>query len=249
MNADGSGLLVGADTLVGQSTRVGFALGSGQISASTSAREASADVRTHAAGLYAGGREAAFQWQAGALYGQQKISTHRRVVAGDVAARVGSDEDGHAAQAYAEGAYVFGGSRGSWAPFVNVAYQQLHTPTIHEHGLFGALDIDSQRSSQTFGTLGLRGEMKLGDAGTALFGSIGWRHAWGDVDSASRMRFAGGGTAFDIQGVPIAEDAGTVGAGLRFRPSSTVTIDATYSGQFASAAKDQAARLSVNWAF
>ena len=249
MSANGGGLLIGADTVVAQSTRVGFALGSGQISASTPARDASADVRTHTAGLYAGGREGAFQWQAGALYGQQKIRTHRGVAVGDVAARVGSDDDGHAAQGYVEGAYVFDGSRGSWAPFVNVAYQQLRTPTIHEYGSFGALDIDSDRSSQTFGTLGLRGEIKLGDAGTALFGSVGWRHAWGDVDSASRMRFADGGTAFDIQGVPIAEDAGTISAGLRFRPSSAVTIDATYSGQFASDAKDQAARLSLNWAF
>jgi len=248
-NANGSGLLVGADTVVGQSTRVGFALGTGQISASASARDASADVRTHTAGLYAGGREGAFQWQAGALYGQQKISTHRSVAVGDVTDNVGSEDDGHAAQGYVEGAYVFDGSRGSWAPFVNVAYQQLRTPTIHEHGSFSALDIDSDRSSQTFGTLGLRGEIKLADGGAALFGSVGWRHAWGDVDSTSRMRFADGGTAFDIQGVPIAANAGTISAGLRFRPSPTVTIDATYSGQFASDAKDQAARLSLSWAF
>jgi len=249
MNANGGGLLIGADTVVGQSTRLGFALGSGQISASTPARDASADVRTHTAGLYAGGREGAFQWQAGALYGQQKIRTHRGIAVGDTTARVGSDDDGHAAQGYVEGAYVFDGSRGSWAPFVNVAYQQLRTPTIREHGSFGALEIDSDRSSQTFGTLGLRGEVKLGDAGTALFGSVGWRYAWGDVDSASRMRFAGGGAAFDIQGSPIADDAGTISAGLRFRPTPAVTIDATYSGQFASDAKDQAARLSLNWAF
>jgi autotransporter-associated beta strand protein len=249
MDTNGSGLLVGADTVVGQSTRVGIALGIGQISASTPARDASADVRTHTAGLYAGGREGAFQWQAGALYGQQNIRTHRDVSVADVAARVGSDDDAHAAQGYVEGAYVFDGSRGSWAPFVNAAYQQLRTPTIHEDGSFGALEIDSDRSSQTFGTVGLRGEMKLRDAGTALFGSVGWRHAWGDVDSASRMRFAGGGAAFGILGVPIAEDAVAISAGLRFRPSTAVTIDATYSGQFASDVKDQAARLSLNWAF
>lgn len=249
MNTNGGGLLVGADTVVGQSTRLGFAVGSGQISASTPARDASSDVRTHTAGVYAGGREGAFQWQTGALYGQQNIRTHRTVTVGDVAARVSSDDDGHAAQGYVEGAYVVDGARGSWAPFVNLAYQQLRTPTIREHGSFAALDVESDRSSQTFGTLGLRGEEKLGDSGTAIFGSAGWRHAWGDVDSASRMRFAGGSAAFDVQGVPIADDAGVVTAGLRFRPSQSVTIDATYSGQFASDAKDQSARLSLNWMF
>jgi fibronectin-binding autotransporter adhesin len=248
-SASGGGVLVGADTAVGQSTRVGLAIGSGQISASTPERDASADVRTRTAGIYAGGRVDAFQWQAGALYGQEKIRTHRTVTVGDAAGRVGSDEDAHATQGYVEGAYVIDGARGSWAPFVNVAFQQLRTPTIHEHGELGALDVASDRSSQTFGTLGLRGEAKLGDAGTSLFGSVGWRHAWGDVDSSSRMRFADGGASFDVQGVPIADDAGVVTAGVRFRPSQSVTVDATYSGQFAKDAKDQSARLSLSWAF
>jgi uncharacterized protein with beta-barrel porin domain len=249
MSASGGGLLVGADTVVGATTRVGFALGTGQISASTPARDASADVRTRTAGLYAGGRGDAFQWQAGALYGQQKIRTHRTATLGDLSARIGSDDDAHAAQGYVEGAYVIDGTRGSWAPFVNVAYQQLRTPTIHEHGSIGALDVDADRSHQTFGTLGLRGEAKLGDTGTAVFGSLGWRHGWGDVDSTARMRFAGTGMSFDIQGVPVADDAGVVTAGLRFRPAPSVTVDATYSGQFAGDAKDQSARLSLSWAF
>jgi len=227
MSANGGGLLVGADTVVGQTTRLGMAVGTGQISVSTPARGASADVRTRTAGLYAGGREGAFEWQAGALYGQENIRTHRTVTVGDLAGRVGSDDDAHAAQGYVEAAYVFDGSRGSWAPFVNVAYQQLRTPGIHEHGAFGALNVDADRSGQTFGMLGVRGEARLGDSGTAIFGSLGWRHASGDVDSASRMRFAGSDTSFDIQGVPVADNAGIATAGLRFRPASNVVVDAT----------------------
>jgi fibronectin-binding autotransporter adhesin len=248
-SANGGGLLVGADTVVGQTTRVGFAVGTGQVSVSTPARDSSADVRTRTAGIYAGGREGAIQWQAGALYGQENIRTHRTVTVGDLSGRVSSDDDAHAAQGYVEAAYVFEGARGSWAPFVNVAYQQLRTPSIREHGAFGALDIDADRSTQTFGTLGLRGEAKLGDGGTALFGSVGWRHASGDVDSTSRMRFDGSATSFDIQGVPIADNAGIATAGLRFRPAANVVVDATYSGQFAKEAKDQSARVSVAWMF
>lgn len=249
MSGSGGGVLFGADTGVGQGTRLGFALGSGQISASTPARDSSADVRTRTAGLYAGGRIDAFQWQAGALYGQDKIRTHRTVTVGDESSRLGSDEDAHAAQGFVEGAYVIDGARGSWAPFVNVAYQQLRTPAVRESGDFGALNEAAEHSQQTFGTLGLRGEAKLGDAGTSLIGSVGWRHAWGDVDATAPMRFQGGGPTLDIQGVPIADNAGVVTGGLRFRPSASVTIDATYSGQFAKDAKDQSARLSLNWAF
>jgi uncharacterized protein with beta-barrel porin domain len=53
----------------------------------------------------------------------------------------------------------------------------------------------------------------------------------------------------DVQGVPIADNAGVVTGGVRFRPSESVTVDATYSGQFAKDAKDQSARVSLNWAF
>lgn len=250
LSASGGGVLFGADTGVGQGTRLGFALGSGQISASTPARDSSVDVRTRTAGLYAGGRVDAFQWQAGALYGVEKIHTHRTVTVGDDSARLGSDQDAHTAQAFVEGAYVIDGSRGSWAPFVNVAYQQLRTPSAYEHSdFFGALNEAAEHSHQTFGTLGLRGEAKLGDSGTSLIGSVGWRHAWGDVDSSAAMRFQGGGSTLDVQGVPIADNAGVVTAGLRFRPSESVTVDATYGGQFAKDAKDQSARLSLNWAF
>jgi outer membrane autotransporter protein len=250
MTASGGGVLFGADTGVGQGTRLGFALGSGQISASTPARDSSVDVRTRTAGLYAGGRVDAFQWQAGALYGTEKIHTHRTATVGDESARLGSDQDAHTAQAFVEGAYVIEGTRGSWAPFVNVAYQQLRTPSAYEHSdFFGALNEASEHSHQAFGTLGLRGEAKLGESSTSLIGSVGWRHAWGNVDSSAAMRFQGGGPTLDVQGVPIADNAGVVTGGVRFRPSESVTVDATYSGQFAKDAKDQSARLSLNWAF
>jgi len=102
----------------------------------------------------------------------------------------------------------------------------------------------------TFGTLGARGSFQLDDDGDVRANfSLGWQHAWGDLTPVDSMRFAMGGPSFDISGVPVARNAGVVNGGVSFMVAPSVTVDATYSGQFASDAKDQAARVSLTWAF
>jgi uncharacterized protein with beta-barrel porin domain len=121
---------------------------------------------------------------------------------------------------------------------------------MHEHGNAAALDVSGEKTDQTFATLGVRGRLDLSaQGGVGLFGSVGWQHAWGDTDTFSRQRFASGGNAFMVAGTPIADNAGVATFGLQFKPAASVTIDASYSGQFAGEAKDQSARLSVNWMF
>jgi outer membrane autotransporter protein len=248
LRANGGGMLVGADTGVGTDTRLGFALGTGHVSAS--ARGDSADGDTRTAGLYGSGHYGNVLLQAGALYSHRDIDTHRTVAAGELQQRLAGNMRARSAQLFVEGAYDFRFDHGSLAPFLNLARQELRTNSLHEHGGDAALDVQGDKSAQTFGTLGLRGQWDLSAEGRiGLFGSMGWQHAWGDTDSLSRQRFAAGGDAFQVAGTPIAENAGVATFGLRFQPAPAVTIDASYSGQFASDAKDQSARLSLNWAF
>ncbi len=248
LNTNGSGLLVGADTGIGSDTRLGVALGSGHVSASARGDSASGDTRT--AALYGSGHYGNVLLQAGALYSYRDIDTHRTVDVDTLGGRVAGSQHARSAQVFVEGAYAFRFDRASLAPFVNVARQQLRTDHLHEQPGPAALDVMGETSSQTFGTLGLRGNWTLSDeGGMAAFGSVGWQHAWGDTDTLSRQRFVAGGDTFQVAGTPIAENAGVATMGLRFKPAPSVTIDASYMGQFASHAKDQSARLSVNWAF
>ena len=63
------------------------------------------------------------------------------------------------------------------------------------------------------------------------------------------MRFANGNLAYTVDGVPVARNAAAFNGGLSFALSRNVTVDASYNGQFASHANDQAARMSLTWMF
>jgi hypothetical protein len=57
-------------------------------------------------------------------------------------------------------------------------------------------------------------------------GTLGWRHALGDVTPTSTLAFAGG-HAFTIAGVPIARDAAIVEAGLDLKMTANGTLGPT----------------------
>lgn len=248
LRANGGGMLVGADTGVGSDTRIGFALGTGHVSASARGDSATGDTRT--AGLYGSGHYGNLMLQAGALYSHRDIDTHRTAEADDLIERLNGDTRARSAQVFVEGAYAFRFDHASLAPYLNVARQELRTNALHEHGGDAALDVRGDKSAQTFATLGLRGSHELSaDGGIGVFASVGWQHAWSDIETSSRQRFATGGDAFQVAGTPIADNAGVATLGLRFKPAPAITIDASYVGQFAGDAKDQSARLSLNWVF
>lgn len=248
LSANGSGLLVGADTGLGDDTRLGVALGTGHVSASARGDSATGDTRT--AALYGSGQYGHVLLQAGALYSYRDIDTHRTIDVDTLGRRVGGSQHARSAQVFVEGAYAFRFDHASLAPFANVARQQLRTDGLHEQPGPAALDVQGDTSAQTFATLGLRGDWTLSrEGGVSAFGSVGWQHAWGDTETFSRQRFVAGGDTFRVAGTPIAQNAGVATLGLRFQPTPSVTIDASYMGQFASDAKDQAARVNVNWAF
>ncbi|MFX6019254.1 autotransporter domain-containing protein, partial [Acinetobacter baumannii] len=78
---------------------------------------------------------------------------------------------------------------------------------------------------------------------------LGWRHAFGDVTPDTTMRFASGGDAFSIGGVPIARNAAVVEAGLDFNLSPNAVLGVSYGGQFSSGVTDQTFRANFNMKF
>jgi outer membrane autotransporter protein len=75
-------------------------------------------------------------------------------------------------------------------PFGNLAYVNLHTGSFDEKGGQGALHSRNSGMDTAFTTIGLRGSTDFALGGTELSanGSIGWRHAIGDVAPTSRWR-------------------------------------------------------------
>ncbi|HET7414007.1 MAG TPA: autotransporter domain-containing protein, partial [Pararhizobium sp.] len=113
-----------------------------------------------------------------------------------------------------------------------------------------ALKTDSRTTDTTFTTLGLDASTRFDLAGTSAraHGTLGWRHAFGDVVPRSTHALAGG-DAFTVAGVPIAEDAAIIEAGLDFDITDNATLGIAYQGQIASDARQHGvtARLGIRF--
>ncbi|WP_250625598.1 autotransporter-associated beta strand repeat-containing protein [Pinirhizobacter soli] len=250
LSANGSGIALGADTSIGSAGRVGALVAKGQGTARSWTPDTSSRHVDSYAGLYADFRLDAFHLQAGAIYGWQKVTANRFIAVDNIRGSAGSRYDANTSQGYLEGSYEVGIGHSSLAPFINIAYDHLSTDPIHEHGSVAAFNVDGEGSSITVGTLGARGNFQLNDdGGLRAIVSLGWQHAWGDVKPMNSMRYVAGGPSFTIAGVPVAKNAAAFTGGISFLVAPKVSVDATYSGQFASHATDQAARLSLTWMF
>ena len=249
LQADGSGLIVGADTGVGSDTRLGAILGHSQNSLQLDARDSSAHVTADQLGFYGSTAFGAIDLRAGAAYSWQDIDTTRHVAFGDFSESLGARGHARTGQVYAEGGYRFTSDSGNqFEPFLNATHVQLHTDAMNENGGSAALSTGSDSSAVNTATLGLRDAFRLSGGAIAAHGSLGWQQAWGDLTPVSTMHFAGG-DAFDISGVPVARHALVADAGLSFRVAAHTEVDASYMGQFGGDVKDQGARLSLNMTF
>ncbi len=249
MQANGSGLLVGADTGVGSDARLGAILGHSQNSLQLDGRASSAQVTADQLGFYGSTAFGAIDLRAGAAYSWQDIDTTRHAAFGDFSESLVSRGHARTGQIYVEGGYRFTSDGGNqFEPFLNAAHVQLHTDAVNESGGAAALNTDSDSSSVNTATLGLRDAFQVSGSAISAHGSLGWQQAWGDLTPVSTMHFAGG-DAFAISGVPVAHHALVADAGLSFRVAAHTEVDASYMGQFAGDVKDQGARLSLNMTF
>ena len=251
LDANGSGLLFGADIPAGNVTRLGAVMGTGEGTARITALGSSSHIVDQHLGVYGSLQTGTLQWQGGAIYGWQKVDTHRFVGFGGFGGSALSSYHAHTAQAYVDASLPFVQGRTTLAPFANLAVERLSTPTIQENGTPAALDVTAQDSTLGYGTLGLRASFDLGapNHGLHAYASLGWQHAWGDTLPVDTMRFESGGGSFAIAGLPVAKNAGVVSTGIGFTVAPSVSVDASYQGQFGQHARDQSARISIDWTF
>ena len=138
----------------------------------------------------------------------------------------------------------------AFEPFANLAYVNLSTGGFSETGA-AALTGRSDSTGVTFSTLGLRAstDFRLNGMAATARGSLGWRHAYGDVTPTALLAFAGGGSSFSIQGVAIAKDSAVVDAGFDVVVARNVSVGFAYVGQAASHAQDHDFKANLNWKF
>lgn len=245
------GFFIGGDAPVFDSWRFGAVAGYSHTSFDVKDRHSSGSSDNYHLGLYGGTQWGDLAFRTAAAYTLHDNSASRSIAFPGFSETLKGDYNAGTAQVFGEVAHGFTMAGTRFEPFANLAYVNLHTGGFRETGGAAALASGSTNTDTTFTTLGLRGSTTFDVKGAAVSakGMIGWRHAFDGVTPASTMRFAGGGNAFTVAGVPVARDAAVVEAGLDFALTPTAVLGVFYGGQFGSGAIDQSFKANLSTKF
>ncbi|MDQ0996222.1 outer membrane autotransporter protein [Phyllobacterium ifriqiyense] len=241
------GFITGFDAAVATNWRLGALAG---YSRSTFYAKGSGESDNYHVGLYGGGRFNALSFRTGLAYSWHSIETSRSVAFPGFEDRLKADYDAGTFQTFGELGYRIDTQRVSFEPFANLAHVRVKTEDFSESGGSAALAAESETTSTTFTTLGLRAAapFTLGTVEAEARATVGWQHAYGDTTPLSTLAF-NGGSAFTIAGAPIAKDTGLIEAGVDVKLGNRTTFGVSYSGQFGSDVRQNGvdARFSVKF--
>jgi subtilase-type serine protease len=222
------GFTIGGDTLMFDSWRVGLLGGYSNTSFSIGGRSSSGSSDNYHVSIYGGRQFGNLSLRTGAAYTWHDIRTSRSVAFPGFTDSLTANYDARTAQVFGDLGYRVDMGRFAFEHFGSLAYVNLRTEGFKETGGPAALTSKRVTTGGTFTTLGLR--------------------ASSDFALGSMMATAGG-SAFTIAGVPIAQNAAVVEAGLDLKLFQDATFGISYNGQFASNARDQSVKANLAMKF
>lgn len=239
------GVISGIDVTFNGQWRMGVAGGYSQSNFSSPGFAASGSSESYHIALYGGGQFGAWGLRGGATFSWNDIVTTRQVAVVNLNGIQRGAYTTNTTQVFGELGHRFRFGASIFEPFANVAYVRVDG-NINETGLLAV--TGSSVLDTTYTTLGLRGGTALTQMLTAR-GMLGWRHALGDISPVAALAFQSGGTAFALNGSPIARDALVAEAGLDLALTPNASIGVSWSGQFANGAQNNAIRGNLIWRF
>jgi outer membrane autotransporter protein len=240
------GVIFGGDMMVGSDWRVGVLGGYSRSFFDTDSSNG-ASTNYHLGG-YAGTKWGPVAFRTGLNYTWHNVDTSRTITA--LGQTLSGDYDGSSFNAYGELAYRLDVGKSALEPFAALAHSRTRTDGFTETGGTAALTVDDSSMNTTFTTVGLRASTDLDIAGVASVarGTIGWMHAFGDVDPVSSARFATG-DSFSVTSTPVDRNAALLEAGVDLTITPASTLSFTYNGQIGSNAYDHGANAKLRVKF
>ncbi|WP_186416874.1 autotransporter domain-containing protein, partial [Bosea sp. CS1GBMeth4] len=235
------GFLIGADVAVADSMRFGIVAGYSRSVFDVNARLSSGESDNYHLGLYGGGQWGALGLRFGASYTWHDLSTRRTVAFAGFGDRLRADYDAGTAQLFGEMGYRIALGQVALEPFASLTYVDLRSDSFGETGGAAALGARYGDTRVGYSALGLRASasLRLQGMDLTLRGALAWRHAFGEVKPEAMLAFSGS-SPFTVAGVPIANDAALVEAGVDLAIGRDATLGASYTGQLAEDAQDHA---------
>lgn len=248
------GLFVGADEEVGSNGwRMGGSLGFTTADAKVKARDASADTKSYSASVYTGKGFShgmhRVNVMGGLAYTHHRISSERNVAG--LSQNLKAKYNANTLQLFGEVGYAMGQySKQGVEPFAGINITQQRMGSFQETGGFAALRGSSSNDTTTSTTLGVRAhsDFKLVGKDARLKGTLGWRHAFGDVKQTATMAFEGS-SSFTVTGAPLARNTALVGLQAEVELSRRAALELGYQGEYASGSRDHAMNVKMRWAY
>jgi outer membrane autotransporter protein len=246
LDRDTSGVLVGADGQFARNARLGILGGFSRTRMEAAARGSASESSNAHIGAYVGNANGKLALRAGAALTWHGIETARALGFLNVADNLQGDYDATTTQIFGEMGYRFV----ALEPFVNLAHVSVDTDEMNEDGGVARLEGGDGGTRTSFATVGVHtsAEFAIGSGNAMLKGTLGWRHAFGDVLPLSTLSFASG-KAFTVAGAPVAENAAVIDVGVDFAAADNATFGFSYNGQFGSGVGDNGVRVDFSLKF
>lgn len=239
------GFVFGVDAGIADNWRLGIAGGYAKSDIESKSNFSKANVDNYNLAVYGGGQFGGLGLRFGVGHTWHRLDTERQLNVLGLRDTNQAKYDARTIQLYGEAGYELNFGAATVEPFLNLAYVHHQSDNFVERGtgLGSALSSRGQDESTGFSTLGLRvsKNFDLGGAKGLASGTLGWRHAFGDVDPRSVFS-AGGSSLFAITGAPIAENALLLGAGLDVEIAAGATLGVSYNGQIGNHTADHGVR-------
>jgi outer membrane autotransporter protein len=247
------GFIIGGDVgfdWLGGETRMGVAGGYTRTNFDMDSRLASGNVNGVFGSLYGATSFGNINLRLGTSYTNNDIEMSRAVLVPGLSSAFKTKLDGFTAQAFGEAGYRLNYGALQIEPFAGLAVVRLHTDSFNEIGGPAALYGASQDRTIPTSTIGAHVAAKLGTSlPLTARATLGWQHAFGDVDGKALLGFRAIGSAFTVQGVPIARDSLIAEARLDWQISGQLRAGLAYTGAIAKDNQDHAlkARMDVRF--
>jgi outer membrane autotransporter protein len=243
------GFLTGVDIGLSSGWSLGIATGYSKTDMDAKGHYASTTSDNWHLGAYSGNQWGPLGLRTGVVYTGSSLDGKRAVSYGNTNETLKSDYHAHSTQVFADVGYQIELTPATIEPFLNLSHVNLRTKGYNETGGDAALEVASNTTNTTFSTFGVRAAVPfaVGSTSANFKGTLGWRHAYGDITPVANQSIAG--DVFSVEGIAIAKNTVLVETGLDFQISPVATVGLNYVGQYGSGIRENGFNATLNYKF
>ncbi|WP_453958957.1 autotransporter outer membrane beta-barrel domain-containing protein [Amorphus suaedae] len=246
-----AGTLGGIDAAIHDWGRVGLAAGYGASRFKAADLSASGTAGSTTIAAYGGAEFGRLRATLGGTWSWHDVETDRLVAFPGYSETNDADYSATTGQIFGEGSVDLGLAQADVSAFAGLAFVSTTTDSFSEGTGLTALSGGGDTQSNTLSTLGLRIARlyPVGGGWLRPHATLGWQHAFGDVEPEADLAFSQSGAAFTVIGAPIARDAAVVGAGLDFSAFQSAEVSVRYDGRIGSGTQEHSASGHLSFTF